>query len=242
MTAQLISSSCLSELAPARLPGAERLAMRPGAPEARLAPTVFVIEPDPYARERLVRLARRQSWHCICLADGSELPARAASPEPACIVLNFTLPDGSGLDLQKRLSRERGAMPVVFQTACVPLAHAVEAMKAGAVDILHWPYADAAMIDAIETGFERSRAELNQASRQGKVMERHASLTRREKEVMSLVASGLMNKQIAYALDLSEITVKAHRGRMMRKMEAASLPDLVIMAGMLGQDRSSALQ
>jgi FixJ family two-component response regulator len=153
---------------------------------------------------------------------------------PSCLVLDLTLPDLNGLDLQKRMAADRPDMPIIFITGYGDVPTSVQAMKKGAVEFLTKPFSDDVLLDAIRDAIERSRAALQHEAELHTLRERHAALSRREQEVMALVVSGLLNKQVGYELGISEITVKAHRGNMMRKMGAPSLAALVTMAARLG--------
>ena len=149
-------------------------------------------------------------------------------------MLDVALPDLSGLDLQKRVAADRSDMPVIFITGHGDIATTVQAMKAGAIDFLMKPFGDDVLLDGIRQGLERSRRALEHAAKMKALRQSYASLTPREREVMMLVVSGLLNKQVAGELGISEITVKAHRGQVMRKMKADSLPALVTMVSTLG--------
>ena len=153
---------------------------------------------------------------------------------PNCLILDVNLPDLSGLDLQKLVSVERTEMPIIFVTGYGDVPMSVKAMKAGAVEFLTKPFSDDVLLTAIGQALERSRTALALESEMRALRDRYASLSRREQEVMALVVSGLLNKQVGFELGISEITVKAHRGQVMRKMKARSLPDLVNMAARLG--------
>jgi FixJ family two-component response regulator len=159
--------------------------------------------------------------------------ARPRATVPCCLVLDVSLPGLNGLELQQQLA-ERGEMPIVFITGYGDVPMSVRAMKAGAVEFLTKPFKDDVLIDAIRGAIERSRFALRRNEEMRGLRECYASLTPREREVMSLVCAGLLNKQVGGELGISEITVKAHRGQMMRKMRADSLPDLVTMAAKLG--------
>jgi FixJ family two-component response regulator len=166
-------------------------------------------------------------------ASAQEFLARPRPAVPCCLVLDVTLPGLSGLDLQKRLV-ERTDMPIIFITGHGDVPMSVQAMKAGAVEFLTKPFEDNALLDAIRGAIERSRATLRLESDMRALRHCYESLTPREREVMGLVVAGLLNKQVGGELGISEITVKAHRGQVMRKMKADSLPDLVTMAARLG--------
>jgi FixJ family two-component response regulator len=197
---------------------------------------VAVIDADRGIRDRLVALLERAGFDCAGHAGAAGFLAESPTREPTCAVLGFRLADGRGLALQQALSKERRTTSVIFQTAGESLETAVQAMKAGALDVLTRPFDEQAVLAAVKHGLDHSQSLLEGTERHRRLVERHACLTSRERQVLCLVAAGLLNKQIAYALDLSEITVKAHRGRMMRKMSASSIADLVIMADRLGLD------
>jgi FixJ family two-component response regulator len=192
-------------------------------------PVVFIVDDDISVRESLESLARSSGWHSETFCSAQDFLARPRVVAPSCLVLDVQLPDLSGLDLQKRVV-DRIDMPIIFITGYSDVPMTVQAMKAGAVEFLTKPYLDDVILGAIQSAIERSRAAL---CRQAKVMllrDHYSSLSRREREVMALVVSGLLNKQVGGALGISEITVKAHRGNVMRKMQAGSVADLVRMA------------
>ena len=195
-------------------------------------PIVFVVDDDVSVRESLEALIRSEGWETETFASAEAFLARPRAYRPSCLVLDMTLPDLNGLDLQKRLS-DRSDMPIIFITGYGDVPMTVQAMKAGAVEFLTKPFGDEALLSAIRHAIERSRMELDQAQDVRALRERYASLSRREQEVMARVVTGRLNKQIGFELGISEITVKAHRGRVMRKMEAGSLADLVNMAAKL---------
>jgi FixJ family two-component response regulator len=194
---------------------------------------VFVVDDDVSVRESLELLIRTAGWQSETFASAQEFLARRRPMLPCCLVLDVTLPGLSGLDLQPQLA-ERTDMPIIFITGHGDVPMSVKAMKAGAVEFLTKPFKDDVLLDAIHGALERSRAALRQESEMQVLRSSYASLTPREREVMALVVSGLLNKQVGGDLGISEITVKAHRGQVMRKMKADSLPDLVTMAASLG--------
>ena len=197
-------------------------------------PIVFVVDDDVSVRESLELLIRCAGWRPETFASAQEFLARPRVLAPSCLVLDVSLPDLNGLDLQKRVAVDRIDMPIIFITGYGDVPMTVKAMKAGAVEFLTKPFGDDVLLSAIRHALERSHTALRHEAEIRALRDRHASLSRREREVMALVVSGLMNKQVGGELGISEITVKAHRGKMMRKMEAHSLADLVTMAARLG--------
>jgi len=195
-------------------------------------PIVFVVDDDVSVREALEALIRFEGWQVETFASAEAFLSRPRVFAPSCLVLDVSLPDLNGLDLQKRLAG-RNDMPIIFITGYGDVPMTVQAMKAGAVEFLMKPFNDETLLGAIRQAIERSRATLGQEQEVRALRDRYASLSRREQEVMALVVAGRLNKQVGFELGISEITVKAHRGRMMRKMEAASLADLVNMAAKL---------
>lgn len=215
--------------------GAPRVGSESDAsPATSATPIVFVIDNDFAVRESLALLIRSAGLKLECFECADDFLARPRDPAPSCLLLDVNLPGASGLDLQRRLSVERLDMPVIFITSCVDVLLSVRAMKAGAVDFLTKPLQSEALFGAIRDAIKRSRAALDEMDEMLSLESRYRSLSRREREVMALVVSGLLNKQVGGELGISEITVKAHRGSLMRKMEAASLPHLVGMAIKLG--------
>jgi FixJ family two-component response regulator len=197
-------------------------------------PLVYVVDDDVSVRESLDALIRCAGWHSETFESAEEFLSHPRVPAPSCLVLDVTLPALNGLDLQQRIADERVDMPIIFVTGFGDVPMTVKAMKAGAVDFLTKPFSDDVLLTAIDQALDRSRAMLAFESEMSALRERQASLSHREQEVMALVVSGLLNKQVGFELGISEITVKAHRGRMMRKMEATSLADLVNKAAKLG--------
>jgi FixJ family two-component response regulator len=197
-------------------------------------PIVFVVDDDISVRESLELLVQASGWRPETCASAQEFLARPRAVVPSCLVLDVALPDLNGLDLQKRVAVDRSDMPVIFVTGYSDVATSVRAMKAGALEFLTKPFGDDVLLDAIGQALERSRRALEHDANMRALRERYASLTPREREVMVLVVSGLLNKQVAGELGISETTVKAHRGQVMRKMKADSLPALVNMVARLG--------
>jgi FixJ family two-component response regulator len=193
---------------------------------------VFVVDDDVSVREALEPLIRFAGWQPETFASAQEFLDRPRLSVPSCLVLDVSLPDLNGLDLQKRIV-DRTDMPIIFITGHGDVPMTVRAMKAGAVEFLTKPFDDEALLSAIRNAIERSEAALGDEANLRVLRERYASLSPREREVMSLVVSGLLNKQVGGELGISEITVKAHRGRVMQKMKAASLADLVTMGARL---------
>jgi FixJ family two-component response regulator len=199
-----------------------------------LSPIVFVVDDDISVRESLDLLIRAAGWQPEIYGSAEAFLARPRAPVPSCLVLDVSLPDLNGLDLQKRIGVDRSDLPIIFITGHGDIPMTVRAMKAGAVEFLTKPFADDALLSAIANAIERSRAALEQQAGLEVLRSRYAKLSQREREVMALVVTGRLNKQIAGELRISEITVKAHRGKVMRKMGAGSLADLVKMTERLG--------
>lgn len=202
-------------------------------------PTVFVIDDDADLREALSSLFRSVGLQVKAFATAPEFLQIKLPEGPSCLVLDVRLPGLSGLDFQAELTRAKIDIPIVFMTGHGDIPMTVRAMKAGAVEFLPKPFRDQDMLDAVQVGLERDRGRRKSASETAKLKASFDSLTVREQEIMGLVAAGLMNKQIAGQLGVSEITVKVHRGNVMRKMNARSLADLVRMADALGVRRAS---
>ena len=195
-------------------------------------PVVFVVDDDVSVRESLELLILSAGWRPQTFASAEEFLERSPIDGPSCLVLDVALPNLNGLDLQKRIV-DRTDVPIIFITGYGDVPTTVRAMKAGAVEFLTKPFGDDVLESAIGQAIERSRTALAHQAELRRLRRYHASLTPREREIMALVVSGLLNKQIAAELGISEITVKAHRGRVMRKMQATSLADLVRVAAAL---------
>jgi FixJ family two-component response regulator len=194
---------------------------------------VFVVDDDVSVRESLESLIKAAGWQAETFASAQDFLARPRVTVPSCLVLDVALPGLSGLELQQRLG-ERTDMPIIFITGYGDVPMTVQAIKAGAIEFLTKPFKDDVLLEAIGQAIDRSRAALRRDSEMQVLRKCYAALTPREREVMALVVSGLLNKQVGGELAISEITVKAHRGQVMRKMKAESLPDLVTMAARLG--------
>ncbi|MBB5064409.1 response regulator transcription factor [Granulicella mallensis] len=193
-------------------------------------PIVFVVDDDISVRESLELLIRCAGWRPELFASAQDFLAQPRALAPSCLVLDVGLPDLNGLDLQKRIAGDRTDMPIIFITGCGDVPMTVQAMKAGAIEFLTKPFGDEILLNAIRHAIERSQIALGHEEKIRVIRDCYASLTRREREVMMLVVSGRLNKQVGGELGISEITVKTHRGNVMRKMKADSLPDLVKMA------------
>jgi FixJ family two-component response regulator len=200
---------------------------------SRAQPTVFVLDDDVSVRESLELLIRHAGWRPEVFASAHEFIGRTRADTPSCLILDVALPDLNGLDLQKRIAVDQTCMPIIFITGHGDVPMTVRAMKAGAFEFLTKPFRDDVLLNAIERAIERSKSALAHAAELQSLRDCYHSLTPREREVMGLVVSGLLNKQIAAELKASEITVKAHRGKVMRKMKAESLADLVRIAARL---------
>jgi FixJ family two-component response regulator len=208
------------------------------SPMSHATPIVFVVDDDVSVRESLELLIRCEGWQPETFASAREFLARPRGLVPSCLVLDISLPGLSGLDLQKHVAVERPDMPIIFITGYGDVPMTVQAMKAGAVEFLTKPFSDDVLLSGIRQALERSETALGHEAEMRTFRDCYASLTGREREVMALVVAGLLNKQVGSDLGISEITVKAHRGRMMQKMKADSLADLVNMAGRLGLARA----
>ena len=210
------------------------LACTLGTLMSRTTPIVFVVDDDVSVRESLELLIRHAGWQPETFESAREFLVRPRALVPSCLVLDIALPGLNGLQLQEHIAADRADMPIIFITGAGDVPTTVQAMKGGAVEFLTKPFSDAVLLDAIQKAMERSEAALKVQAEIKSLRERYATLSRREREVLGLVVRGLLNKQVGFELGISEITVKAHRGQMMRKMEAGSLVDLVNIAGKLG--------
>jgi FixJ family two-component response regulator len=201
-------------------------------PKLQDKPIVFVVDDDISVRESLEMLIQFAGWQPETFACAEEFLAHPRVLTPNCLVLDVSLPDLNGLDLQK-LVADRIEMPIIFITGYGDVPMTVRAMKAGAVEFLTKPFAEEALLSAIRHAIERSQTALGNEAEIQALRDRYATLTPREREVLALVVSGLLNKQVGFELGISEITVKGHRGNMMQKMNADSFADLVRMAAEL---------
>ena len=200
------------------------------------SPLVFVVDDDVSVRESLDLLITHAGWTPETFASAQDFLSRPRADVPSCLILDVTLPGLSGLELQQQLA-ERVDMPIIFITGHGDVPMSVRAMKAGAIEFLTKPFENEVLLEAIRHAIERSRVALRQESAMRVLRGCYESLTARERDVMTLVVRGLLNKQVGGELGISEITVKAHRGQVMRKMKADSLADLVTMAARLTADR-----
>ena len=203
-----------------------------------LQPIVFVIDDDPSLRNALTNLFRSVGLRAEVFGSAPELLQSKLPDVPSCLILDIRLPGQSGLDFQTELAKANIHIPIIFMTDHGDIPMTVRAMKAGAIDFLSKPFRDQDMLDAVATAIERDRKRRKDEKIISDLRAHFDSLTPREQQVLALVAAGLMNKQIAAEVDLAEITVKIHRGHIMRKMGARSLADLVRMAEMLGVRRT----
>jgi FixJ family two-component response regulator len=197
-------------------------------------PTVFVVDDDVSVRESLELLIRDQDWTPLLFRSAQEFIAWKSVHVPSCIILDVNLPDLSGLDLQQQICSANSMSPIIFVTGYGDIPMSVRAMKAGALEFLTKPFDAETIVSAIRSALNRSQEMLAKELERALSRDRFASLTKREREVMGLIVRGLMNKQVAGELNISEITVKAHRGQVMRKMHATTFVGLINMAKELG--------
>ncbi|OWJ68191.1 response regulator transcription factor [Inquilinus limosus] len=206
----------------------------PARPAVADTPLVLIVDDDEAIREALTDLLRSVGIEARSFGSTRELLDAAPSDRPGCLILDVRLPGLSGLDLQAQLQRGGNTRPIIFMTGHGDIPMSVRAMKAGALDFLTKPFRDQDMLDAVAAAIDQDRAQRQDAAAAKQVAALAATLTPREAEVMAAVVKGLMNKQIAGQLGISEITVKLHRGNVMRKMEVRSVADLVRKAELLG--------
>jgi FixJ family two-component response regulator len=202
-------------------------------PKPSPVPIVFIVDDDVSVRESLELLVRNENWKPETFGSAQEFLDRPKTPVPSCLVLDLSLPGLNGLELQNRLAVERFDVPIMFITGYGDIPKTVQAMKAGALEFLTKPLDNDALVSAIGKALERSRLALAQEAEMQALRSRYASLTAREQQVMALVVTGLLNKQVGGELGISEITVKAHRAQVMQKMRADSLATLVKIAARL---------
>jgi len=199
----------------------------------RTAPVVFIVDDDDSVRESLELLIQSAGWRTETFTCAQEFLSRPKTNGPSCLILDISLPDVSGLDLQERVTADRLDMPIIFITGYADVSMSVRAMKAGAIEFLTKPFNDETVLSAIRHAIVRSSLVMAREAEIQVLRDRYASLSSRQREVMAMVIEGRLNKQISGELDISEITVKAHRGKMMRKMQARSLGDLINKVGKL---------
>jgi len=212
-------------------------ASAPATPNGR--PTVYIVDDDVSVRESLEALICEAGWQPAVFSSAQDFLSHHHTAGPCCLILDVSLPDLNGLELQRQIGAEREDMPIIFITGYGDIPMSVHAIKAGALEFLTKPLGDEVLLNAVRDALQRSALALDVAADLQILRDRYASLSGREREVLALVVIGLMNKQVASELGISEVTVKAHRGRMMQKMKARSLADLVNIASRLGIRRKS---
>jgi FixJ family two-component response regulator len=200
----------------------------------KLSPVVFVVDPDSAVQDFLEMLLRREGWNVETFASAEEFLEYPVELAPGCLILDVSLPNICGLELQKRAATQCPHIPTVFLTAKDDIPTAVEAMRAGAVEFLMKPFRESELLGAVRQALKQSHFLVVKKAEKQSLRRCYAALSPRERQVMALVSLGFLNKQVGGELGISEITVKAHRGHVMRKMKANSLPDLVRMAAELG--------
>jgi len=207
------------------------------SPMSTVTPIVFIVDDDVSVRESLELLIQSEGWQAETFASAQEFLDHPRAALPSCLILDVSLPGLNGLELQERVAAERTDMPIIFITGHGDIPMTVRAMKAGAIEFLTKPFSDEALLNAIRQALQRSRLALSHEAEIRELRNCYALLTPRERQVLALVVSGLLNKQIGGELGISEITVKAHRGQVMQKMKADSLAALVKMAAKLRSAR-----
>ena len=201
---------------------------------SRAVPVVYVVDEDTTLHESLEPMVCSEGWELVAFSHAREFLAHPRSSAPSCLILDIALPDISGLDLQRHIAAARPDIPIIFVAGSGNIPMVVQAMKAGAIEFFTKPFDGKDLLNTIRAAIEISRDALSNEAQLCALRERYETLSPREREVMALVVCGRMNKQVGGDLGISEITVKAHRGRAMQKMEAASLPHLVTIAAKLG--------
>jgi FixJ family two-component response regulator len=217
-------------------PGQFRREANPQPAACGETPTVFVVDGDASVRQSLEAIIHSAGWEVQIFASASAFLSWPRAPAPGCLVLDVALPDCCGLELQERLNRDETGLSTIFIMEHPDIPLTVRAMRAGAVEVFTKPIDDEALLSALEEAIGRSRGALDEHLNSAALRKDYASLSKREREVMALIVSGLLNKQVGYQLGISEITVKAHRGQVMRKMHARSFADLVHKAAHLAQE------
>jgi RNA polymerase sigma factor (sigma-70 family) len=200
----------------------------------QVVPTVSIVDDDISVRESLEALIRHEGWQPQLFESANAFLSSPPVPGPGCLILDVNLPDLNGLDIQERIAADRAGVPIIFLTGYGDVPMTVRAMKAGAVEFLTKPFSDEALLEAIRQAIDRSKERLERSARTRMLQECLQTLSSREREVLELVVKGLLNKQVGAELGISEITVKTHRGKVMQKMRARSLADLVGIAAELG--------